>query len=577
MNAKPTKSGPLIVVLFAVSFCHSALALKRLHTIPTSAQANSAQITVLHGTVLAVSENGKRDAPYFVNYAAELKKDVLVWDELKQDELRITECSRHSDTLNASIRIAGSQLDPSDFKLGASFVINVDDWEENCQPVEPASGIDEADDALFYVIEEVSKTEFEVFCRLRIVSGRTVVPNVEIEVSEVPSAMSDVSRTVPVSHKTVTAKSNPRQKSLHNDTLPSVSRPGLSFSKSIKLFDGGSLSARASISADVEKFRVRRLFKTELQWEQRLRASADLELKISKKFDGATGGELYRAAIPNFGFSARIPFVGRVSAGAFVLVNWFAEIEVDTRVTMRFSAAHELRQIAQARVLPPKFSSRNLPVPRSRGNSTFEFEKELSFELGVRGFVGLRPAVSVEITLGKWGVGGNVGAKVGVEASIRARSPPFTPFTSRSVLKLGNCNTCHRLQGELSIRGKDLAIQLMRNNKVEKEVVLVNMLFKIPLGTLCALPASCPAPTPLPSRQPLPTPRLFDAQVCQLCSLRGLNVCGNSGTVCSPRTSRCVRMAKLGESCGAHCTECMSGVCQNGRCSVGVLDKNRPY
>lgn len=565
----------VVVVFLCILSLQTAHAFKRLHTVP-ALSPNSPRFRMLHGSVLTKRVNGVHaSVPHIVSFAAELKKDVLVWDELQQDGLRITACSRDARTRTATVRIAGSDLDPSDFKVGAALVISVDDWERNCQAVQPVVGVDEADDALFYIIDDVAVTDSQVFCRMSIVSGRDVVPTVEIDVQNAPPVKRGVpQRGVMFEDERDAVRAVQRQVSLQddgrNDSLPFVERPSVSFHRNIRLFDGATLDVRASISADISNFKIKRAIKTELQWQQSLRSSATAELDIEKTLQASNEGEIFKTPIPKFGFSVKIPFVGRVRAGAFVQVDWVAELEVDTKVKVRFNAAHQLRQVVDARIIPPRYSSRNLPVPSSSGGSSFSFGENNEVQVGMTGFIGLRPAVSVEAALGKKGVEGNIGAKVGVEAATQAKSPPFAPFTSQSALTLGNCDVCHIVRGSVSIKGKDLAAQLVKNNKVEKEVVLKADLFEIRLGTLCAISATCaptttapavPTPTPSPSRRPFP------GLPCKLCvpGVAGSLSCG-AGSVCVGILRRCMKIVSIGGSCTTGCTICLGGTCKNGRC-----------
>lgn len=568
-------SSVVLSILLCTTFFQTTHAFKRLHIVPTLT-ANSSPVPMIHGAVLTKHVNGVHSqVPHMIRFAAQLKRDVIVWDELQQDALRITACSRHPATRTATVRIQGSALDPSDFRVGAAFVISVEDWEQNCANVEPVLGIDEADDALFYVIEDVSVAGSEVSCQMSIVPGRDVVPTVEVDVHNTPAVKAGVpQRSVFFDDDTgalqALARQDYGQNIRQNDSLPVVERPSVSFSRDVRLFDGGFLKVDASISADINRFKIKRFFKTEVQWEQSLRASANAELNIDKQFEGSTGGEVFKKPIPKFGFSAKIPFVGRVRAGAFVEVAWVAELEVDTKVKIRFNAVHHLRQIVDARIAPPRYSSRNLPVPSSSGTSSFSFGENNEVDVGVIGFIGLRPAVSVEVSLGSKGVGGNVGAKVGVEAATQAKSPPFAPLTSHSGLKLGNCNACHYLRGSMSVKGKDLAAQLVKNNKVEKEFVLVAELFEIRLGTLCAISATCPATTTTPPARtptPSPSPRPVPGVFCKPCvpGAGSFLSCG-TGSFCLSSTRRCTKIVGIGAKCNPSCTVCVGGTCKNGRC-----------
>lgn len=175
-----------------------------------------------------------------------------------------------------------------------------------------------------------------------------------------------------------------------------------------------------------------------------------------------------------------------------------ADLEVGAEFVATFNAAHETRQRVDARVIPPSLKTTNL-LPSgqgSSGGSTFTFSQEQQITVGVTGFVGVRPAVSVEIELGKRGVKGILGASVGVEAAVTAQAPPFPSLTGPgNGLSIGTCDSCHSLEGALSIKGKDLTLEIEVNNKLTKEITRVKTLFEIRLGTLCAIKTTCPVST----------------------------------------------------------------------------------
>ncbi|PXF48949.1 hypothetical protein BWQ96_01291 [Gracilariopsis chorda] len=516
-----------ICLLLAFWFASLASA-SRLHRVSSA----SGSPTILRGrTLISAAPDGVEttsntaslvvSSPRLLEFSVALKTDAVVFDELAEDGIQITSCSRDAVARKATAELSGSKLDASDFAPGTAFVIDVDDWEKHCAEVQPVEGVDEADDALFYMIDTVSVNEKQVSLKMTIVSGSEVAPEVDFNISEEPAFVTALPEKVvfndsPLFATTTSLLSTSRNLML-NDSLAVVARPTISHKTKVKLFTGAVLEVDASLSANVNKFKVKRLFKTEVQWEQSLNARLNAQLTVDAKLSGERSGEIFRRPIPKFGFSAKIPFVGRIRAGAFGKVDWVADVEIGAALEASIRVSHETKQRVTARIIPPRFDSRNVLPPNagSSGSSSFKFKDELNAEASIVGFVGVRPAVGVELTLGKKGIEGNIGAKLGLEADTRIKNPPFTAFTG-SGLKIGKCSSCHRLRGALNIKGKDLGVQLVKNGRVDKEKILVGELFVIRLGTLCALPATCPAApsNPRPSPRPSTCRRCTRAKKC---------------------------------------------------------------
>ncbi|PXF45796.1 hypothetical protein BWQ96_04463 [Gracilariopsis chorda] len=408
--------------------------------------------------------------PRLLEFSVELKKDSVVYDELEEDNIRITSCTRDAASRKATVQLTGDNLDSADFGTGVAFVIDVDDWEKHCGQVQPVEGVDEADDVLFYVIDAVSVNGKQVSLSMNIVSGSEVAPEVDIDISEEPVFVSALPQKVVFNDSPLFASTSSllatSRNLMINDSLPYVTRPKISHKSKVNLFKGAVLEVDASLSASVNRFKIKRFFKTEVQWEQSLTASLNAQLTVDAKFKGERGGEIFRRPIPKFGFSAKIPFVGRVRAGAFGKLDWVAEVEIGAALEASIRASHETKQRVTARIIPPRLNSKNLlPANKgSSGSSNFKFKDELNAEASIVGFVGVRPAIGVEVTLGKKGIEGNIGAKLGLEAETRIKHPPFTPYNGGG-LKIGKCSRCHRLQGGLNIRGKDLGVQLVKNGR----------------------------------------------------------------------------------------------------------------
>lgn len=523
---------------------------------------------------------------HMVEFYIHLERDVVVWDELsttgaslkcsKNSIIVIPRPSRvpvpqlpppcigdcnvlnprlnprnvaHMENLNTGLRqtlgkgvyeleISGVGIDLSDFPVRSVFVISEENWEASCrQVIESVSGVDEEDDTLFLEIISTRKANpgRGVTIQVRRISGDGVAPIVDVEVHEKTVSSSALPRkfvfdegSLQVASREIHAAEHFISTTSVNDTtLITTSRATFSYDGRVSMSGLGHIDLNARVTAGIRRFRFTRLRGLQFKWEQHLYGSFSGKLLLNGDVNpNARTGPIFRYWIPKLSFSASIPFIARLRAGAFVGVNWIAEVDLKLKADITFNMRYQRREEVTAQVLPPRYSARNL-LPASTGSSGSADVKLSGSYNGARftGFVGVRPQVGVgiEYKRRKWfkwktsRVEGNIGANLGLEAFAGVQIPGFKPFTSAGG-KIGTCDRCHALQGRLSVKGKKLSAQLVVNNQVRSEAVFIRHLFEIRLGTICALPVPCDlasAPSPTPTRTPRPRPKSFRCGPCQ--------------------------------------------------------------
>lgn len=494
-SAKSKAAAAASVSAVVLCLLASVADAKRAHKANAAgAAARGGRPATISGTVVVqeaatAASRGGQPGKKQLDWSVEIEKDVVMWDELEKDGVKIESCS------NTEVVLAGSELDASDYYKGGVFVIDAEDWENSCGSPTIAAGVPEEDDCLFYRIDAVKAEDDSVTLSIAMVDGATVAPVVNLGVGEdggaAPAPATENVGFVEVTGGTSTAS---RQLMVGEKdlSLPFASR--VSFNKELNskatLFTGAELTFGAKVAASIGKFKLVRLRGLQFSWEQRFEASVEAELDAAVAFAGDTGGELLKVAIPNFGFSAKIPFIGRASAGAFVQLDWVADVEFNTKLNAQFQAKHQVHQVANAKLRPAGLTTRDL-IPKNDQTSTggsLDFGAQA--EASLVGFVGVRPGLSLEVTLKSKGVGGNAGFSVGLQAAARINSVAFPPVTSG--LRIGKCDQCHKLEGDFAIKGKDLGIQLTLGS-TEKEIILVDNLFEKKIAVFCGLAATCPA------------------------------------------------------------------------------------
>lgn len=539
----------LSIALLLLQLAATGYALTHMHRGPT---ARSGAPAVLRGSAVVDSYwgRGRSVERKRIGWTAQLKRDIVTWYELSDDGTSIRSCS------GSQVTIAGPKLDRTDYAKGTVFVIDRADWEKLCAIPKLRSGIPEEDDVLFYEItaKPTVAKDSSITLPIRIISGEGVVPVVDLDVSEQQGEPAPRAKNGEVQFFRTNAVNAVSRQSLMMPTSVRALGP-LGFNSTITT--GVSLGFNAGVEASIRKFRLKRLRGLRFGWEQRLAAEAGAFFEITKTLEKTATGRILQVPVPGFGFrTRRIPFVGRASAGAFVRVDWVLELVAETKLSASFNIRREIRHSVDAKIFPPNFNPTDLPPLKENSQSS---SLQLGAEGSINGFAGVRPALGIEVGLGRKSAGGNIGVKLGLEVETRIKTPPFEPFTGGGI-KLGVCDKCHSLQGFLGVRIKDLTLQLERNDKVEREVSLVEDIFGVPIATICAIPRpnQCSATNPeLPGPVELPQP----TQRCRVCN-RGRKCPRGFKCVRRFRLRMCVRQLRLGAKCGQRCTRCKTGACK---------------
>lgn len=193
-------------------------------------------------------------------------------------------------------------------------------------------------------------------------------------------------------------------------------------------------------------------------------------------------------SIPCIAFcrSVAVPFVGSVKVGAFVRLD--ALFEFSSKASIRFASSNvaEFKQSVTAKPFSGHFSASPINTNKKPIATTNTFEATAQAD----GFVGLRPAVAIEVNLGKKQQAGcNIGADMGIEASMRfsGTKTPFPPLRNPRNPRntFGICRKCHFVQGSVDAVVKDLTLQTEVKSQVKNEISLTPSLFNRKLATVC--------------------------------------------------------------------------------------------
>lgn len=454
-----------------------------------------------------------------VDFYVHLERSVIVWDEVSQSGASLT-CSKSLSEATSALpsgeyvfKISGGGVEAADLPTKANLVFSSEEWENVCgEYLDELDAFDEEDDTLFMEIIATTEDSAGTFIvHARQVVGKDVAPIVDVDIhhEKLQSGATSTGTfyeegSTPVSSRIIhssqhfTASDSLRDS---NVTLENTSeRASGRFRKTIALPSGiGSLYLYASVSAGVTRFRFTRWYRLQFQWEQYLYAYLSGYLTIAKASKGTKGGSLARYWIPGLTFSARIPFIARLRAGAILGTNWVLEMDVNVKANLRFVARYQRREQVTAQLLPPQYSARDILTRSSNYGYTSVSVAGSHVNARFNGFGGVRPYVGVGVELKRrswfrwktYRVDGNVGATVGVDVQTGVKYNPAYPIFSGPGRKIGVCNKCHAIRGSAKIIGKKLSAQLVRGSTVVKEHIFKQSLFQIPLGTVCGLPVAC--------------------------------------------------------------------------------------
>eukprot|EP00178_Gracilaria_changii_P025654 TRINITY_DN78991_c0_g1_i1.p1 TRINITY_DN78991_c0_g1~~TRINITY_DN78991_c0_g1_i1.p1 ORF type:complete len:547 (+),score=93.12 TRINITY_DN78991_c0_g1_i1:229-1869(+) len=492
-------------LLFGCLLSH-AWAISKLHVASSGGSTSSVKaLSIISSNELAeaqavIGAQADEQLDLVVEYDIVLKKDIVVFNELQEVGVRISSCSRDAESKQAAIEMRGDNLDASDFRQGVAFVINSEDWEKSCGPVAPVEGIDSEDDALFYEIGQMSQNGQSVSIQMVIISGEYVIPEIDLTFMDKPSSLSSLPAEVVYDSSPAFAEVSSMLSTSftarmldQNNTLLTVERPLFTGKGTKTVFPGGVLDYDVSLDAKLGKLKIQRKgLSLRLELMPRVDLDVSFDLSVTKEAKFSTRKELLRKAIPKLGICKKLLGL-KICVGAFWKIEWVFDGEMDvTDLMIGVDVEHHSAYILNLSGKKGfEATSKLPPAAGSSGRFTLDFPPSTTAIQGVKAFTGVRPAVGLAGKIGKSGLEGNVGAKLGLEASAQLkRDPAHSPYTG-SGATVGTCDRCHILQGDVKIRGKDLSLEFLKNEELKKEKVLLSQLFDIRLSKVCAIPAVC--------------------------------------------------------------------------------------
>lgn len=474
------------------------------------------EVAVIHGHTLSDVVDGPTRGRYVVDFDVHLKKDLVIWDELQQDGIEIVSCIMKPKSRRIVIEIMGDKLDPTDFAPGVVFSIEESDLALGCmQPVPPLviREIGDEDPYLFYHIAKMEIVdEKSVALIMDRIPGSEVVPVVDISVHEEEASQSQVNamKNFIIDGESVESTSARTADPFTGSDkyLMSTSRTVSSFTKEVKLAKGVKLDVDAKLNVKFQNFRLVRVGKLRFEWDQKLKGSLRATLEVDREiFEKDGSGKLRRFFLPGLSLRAGIPLVGSLKAGAFLGINWVADISVSAKTRLNFYARYRRREHVTATLSSLSYTAENLQRVQKDGDHETEISTGGKFNLRLNGFFGLRPSIGVGIVYSKKkvlfqgfkirvvteekGIDGNVGGSVGLQVKAKVKTPAFKPYKGIDG-RIGVCDKCHSVRGSVFFTGKDLTVQTIINGEVVTEEEVEKSLFKIRLGTVCVVEQMCP-------------------------------------------------------------------------------------
>lgn len=448
------------------------LARKHRHLGPTSADSS-----FLFGKVASVA------------FRVELKKDVVIWDELQREGSSIVSCRNDQNGL-VSVKLRVPNLDLSDYEVNTAFVISEDDWETKCGKSQKLDTIDHTDPVFFFdIMHAVGKKSDPhlISVHMKKVSGSAVAPS--FEVVPIPKDHPAV-QEFPEFHLSAKNFLNPRSTQLIDPGMP-VDDPDVT---DFSIFPGATVRTYASLDASVGRLSFNRLFSLEVQWEQTIRANISSLLTAVSAYNAINVKGIYRKRISDFSFKTKIPFLGTLELEAHKKMDLSQAVSINEALQVFLSASHEDMLRVSA-----KFSSRELSIESllppgfgSSGAGRIDFGDVVGHNFGLNGFIGYLPGLELSLRLGSLrSYSATVELSVGLEASLKRQFPPFPPLREPSGVSLGSCSNCHEFRLVSSVVGKNLQSKLFEDGRIEKEKLHDSSLFRFDLATVCAVPADC--------------------------------------------------------------------------------------
>lgn len=501
--------------MFSFSFCllfvySLSLCEARKHGIEKSSSVPSKNVQL---TVISEPETSSAagEVAHVVDVEVELHMSAVEWRELSLDGIEMDKCRKVKKNRRTKIEISGQAVDLSDFSSSPNaFTITHQEWDSDCgKSIGTFSDISNDDELLCFLIVDsrgddgirAVLTLKRINCMLVAPSVTATVRNNAVPISAVPSRLLNTNGRS-VEEPEVTGKSI-----LEDVSVPASERISLKFYEKITLSTDSeskvqglaTFEASAGFGVDIQNFSIKKKLKW-LFWKSKVYGNFDVvlwaetstNLDISGSYTADTSKQLLRQSVPGVGWSIKIPFLGRVGIGGFAKLDFVADIAFEVGASLTTSSSFAKRERVSFDMIPKFKISASLLSKSNSGNSGMEVTNSYSSSASaaITGFAGLRPAAGLEINFGKVFKGeANLGVKIGLQASLTAKYPPFDPVNTAGLL-VGVCSTCHSVQGVLSLKGKDLELEYS-SGSTEKEITILEDVFDIALGTFCAAERAC--------------------------------------------------------------------------------------
>lgn len=432
----------------------------------------------------------------------ELSSDVVIYDETEEDDFEIIECRFVKKGRKYIVDIKGKDADKADFDAGTTFIIGRSVWAEKCPGIPLRTNlVPSQEQTLFFKIKSCSgETGNQLELTMKETFRRTAIGRVRYSVHNSMVNKRFVKKRVNFERNEDDMLTSRVGLENRNLDFPTSTRASISYNKKYDLIVENGISASVSVSASagVENFDG----DFDLGWsgvsvkasfETFYKASASAVLEIEAKKSLNYKNELLRESVPSLSYDISIPFVGDLSAGAFVSVDFVASLEAQLLAEYTASVEFEKRVQVTLQLYPDTSVSTKVLSRTGTGNSAIDTTSEVDIGSSITGFAGIQPAVGVGISLGKVGsASAEVSISAGLEASIEASETPYSPIsTGRTV---GVCDKCHYVRGSLSAVGKDLKIMYdLFGNDGSKS--LSSNAFEVSLGSICAISTPCNSDT----------------------------------------------------------------------------------
>lgn len=416
---------------------------------------------------------------------------------MNSDGVTLESCQYDYPSETVELTFQGDLLDPTDYIENAYLIIDKSAWRDSCSSQMFPSIVDVSDSMLFLKLREdgfLGLSSCDGVCitlLLSFASGSSVVPTVTISVSEIPG-MSRLYGNETNKYQDFSDVKNTELLKLSQGSKLwkdfSISTHTFEFKKTLQI---GiiSLTVENMFTYAISEFVVKRYWNTAVQWKQTFSASARVELNVEDDVSLSASGTIQKFGIPGYGFSKYIPMVGTVTVGAILSLEWVFDFSASSAFTAEYRVSYSQADLVDVELFPPKYSSRQIFAgPKTNPTGDVVIEREVSANFELVGFIGIRPSLGLEVSIGDKKISGDVGILLGLEISIQGQEPPFQPYMGPNVITIDVCKHCHVVRGQFAVVGKDLDVKFTAPGIGVKAEVLVALVFRFIIGTVCIFP-----------------------------------------------------------------------------------------